>query len=61
MLSARNETVRLLLALPSLQRFIEIDGLESATKENESTEPEIALDVEVMRAPKSPLRASITR
>lgn len=61
MLSARNETVRLLLALPSLQRFVLIDGFESATKENESTEPGIAFDVEVMRAPISLLRAAITR
>jgi hypothetical protein len=60
MLSARNEIVRLLLALPSLQRFVLIDGFESATKENETTEPGIALDVEVTRAPISPLRAAIT-
>ena len=61
MLSARKEIVRLLLALPSLQRFVLIDGFERATKEKESTEPGIALDVEVMRAPISLLRAAITR
>jgi hypothetical protein len=61
MLSARNEIVRLLLGLPSLQRFVEIDGFESATNEKETTEPGIALDVEVTRAPISPLRAAITR
>lgn len=53
--------MRLLLGLPSLQRFELIDGFESATKENESTEPGIAFDVEVMRAPISLLRAAITR
>jgi hypothetical protein len=61
MLSARNETVRLLLALPSLQRFVLIDGFESATNEKETTEPGIAFDVEVMRAPMSLFRAAITR
>jgi hypothetical protein len=61
MLSARNETVRLLLALPSLQRFVEIDGFESAMNEKETTEPGIAFDVELMRAPISLLRAAITR
>jgi hypothetical protein len=38
-----------------------MDGFESATKENETTEPGIALDVEVMRAPISLFRAAITR
>lgn len=61
MLSARNEIVRLLLALPSLHRFILIEGLESATNEKETTEPGIAFDVEVMRAPISLLSAAITR
>ena len=61
MLSARKEIVRLLLALPSLQRFVEIDGFESATNENDTTDPGIALDVEVMRAPIALFRAAITR
>jgi hypothetical protein len=60
MLSARNEIVRLLLGLPSLHNEGFIDGFERATNENESSEPGIAFDVEVMRAPISPLKAAIT-
>jgi hypothetical protein len=44
MLSARKEIVRLLLGLPSLQRPGFTDGLESATKEKETTEPDRAFD-----------------
>ena len=61
MLSARKETVRLLLALPSLQRFVLIDGFDRATKEKEITEPGIAFVVDVMRAPISLFSAAITR
>ena len=61
MLSARKEIVRLLLGLPSLQRFVLIDGLESATKENETIDPGIALEDDVTRAPISLLSAAITR
>jgi hypothetical protein len=44
MLSARKEIVRLLLGFPSLQREEFMDGVESATKENETTEPGSAFD-----------------
>ena len=44
MLSARKEIVRLLLGFPSLQREEFKDGDESATKDNETTEPGSALD-----------------
>ena len=53
--------MRLLLALPSLQRFVLIDGFDRATKEKEITEPGIAFVVDVMRAPISLFSAAITR
>ena len=60
MLSARNEIVRLLLGLPSLQSCLLIDGFESAMNESDTTLPGIAFDVEVTRAPISPLKAAMT-
>ena len=61
MLSARKEIVRLLLGLPSLQRASLVDGLESATNENETIEPGMAFVVETTRAPISLLRDAITK
>ena len=61
MLSARNEIVRLLLALPSLQSAWLMDGFERATNENETTEPETARDEEVTLAPISLLKAAMTK
>ena len=61
MLSARIEIVRLLLALPSLQSAWLIDGLESATNENETTEPGTAREDAVTRAPISLLKAAMTK
>lgn len=61
MLRARKEIVRLLLALPSLQSAGLIEVLERATKVNETTEPGIAFEDEITRAPRSLLRAAITR
>ena len=60
-LSARKEIVRLLLGLPSSQSCLLIDGLESAMNERVTTLPGIAFDVDVMRAPISPLSAAITK
>jgi len=61
MLSARKEIVRLLLGLPSLQSASLVDGLESATNENETIEPGMAFVVETTRAPISLLRDAITK
>ena len=61
MLSARNEIVRLLLALPSLHSAWLMDGFDRATKENETAELETARDEEVTRAPISLLKAAMTR
>ena len=57
---ARNEIVRVLLALPSLQRAGSVEVLSRDIKANDRNEPETAFELEIKRAPMSPLKAAKT-
>jgi hypothetical protein len=57
---ARNEIVRVLLALPSLHSAGFIADLSKDIKANERNEPETAFEFEIKRAPMSPLKAAKT-
>ena len=57
---ARNEIVRVLLALTSLHSAGLIDDLSRDINASERNEPETAFEFEINRAPMSPLKAAKT-